>query len=173
MIQYVKGNILDSTAEYLVNPVNTVGVMGAGLALQFKNKYPYMFKEYKEICNTNQWFARGRGFRIVLAEEPKIHTIEQNDEIIETKTYTNKYIILFPTKRHWKDKSDLAMIDNNLEDLAQYFSEALLTSVVHSFNIAFPKLGCGCGRLNWEGQVKPLMERYLGGCRYVNAFIYE
>lgn len=150
MIEYIKGNIFDTKAEYIVNPVNTVGIMGAGLALQFKLKYPYMFKKYCEFCKDK------------LFDKEKIVFTPCSKQNLENKT-----IILFPTKNHWKYSSSLILIEQGLDKLLEK-----LKNDNKVYTIAFPKLGCGCGGLTWEVDVKPLMEKYLKNCDYINALIY-
>lgn len=132
MIHYVSGNIFDSPAQTLVNPVNTVGVMGKGLALEFKKRYPRMFEEYKKQCRDG-WLYVG-SFMLWRAKD--------------------HFVLNFPTKKHWKDPSSLIYVEAGLLSLANEYENYGISS------IAFPKLGCGNGGLDWE-VVKPVMERYL------------
>ncbi len=132
MIEYVKGNIFDSPAQVIVNPVNTVGVMGKGLALEFKKKYPEMFSAYKKMCE-NKALTTGK---LMLHFSP------------------DHWILLFPTKEHWRNPSKIEYIENGLKKFVNTYAEKNITS------IAFPKLGCGNGELDWA-VVKPLMEKYL------------
>lgn len=133
MLIYVKTNLFDSPAQVLVNTVNTVGVMGKGIALEFKKLYPLMFSQYQKFCETGQltvgklWIYRT----------------------------TNKWILNFPTKRNWRQKSRLEDIEAGLKKFRETYREQGITS------ISFPQLGVGNGGLNWESQVQPLMERYL------------
>ena len=132
MLKYVRGNIFCSECEVLVNPVNCVGVMGKGLALEFKQKYPDMFKSYQEVCKTKAlrlgcpMFVKG----------------------------ADKSIVLFPTKYHWKEKSKIEAVKEGLEVFVRGHKKLGIKSV------AFPKLGCGLGGLDWE-EVRPIMEYYL------------
>ncbi len=133
MLQFIQSSILDSQAQTVVNTVNTVGVMGKGLAHAFREKYPEMFKAYKKLCENNQfsvgqlWLWRG----------------------------ANQWVLNFPTKEHWRYPSKLAYIEAGLAKfVANYESRGIR-------EISFPRLGCGNGGLNWE-DVRPLMERYLG-----------
>jgi O-acetyl-ADP-ribose deacetylase (regulator of RNase III) len=137
-IRYVHGNLFDSQADCLVNAVNTVGVMGAGIALDFKRRYPSMFESYKMQCETGQL---------------KIGTLM----FYTPKTDPDKKICLFPTKEHWANPSRVEYIEAGLQAFVRYHKEWNIRS------IAFPKLGCGLGGLNWEYEVKPLMEKYLRG----------
>lgn len=133
MIHYVRGNILQSPAEARVNPVNCVGVMGKGLALQFKKAYPNNFEDYKTACDSG----------IVRLGEMFITVYYEHEDI-------KKYIINFPTKKHWLDRSYLPDIKEGLGDLIQWVSTLRIGSV------AIPKVGCGLGWLEW-GEVRPLI----------------
>lgn len=138
MLQFIKNkNIFNIDAKYLVNPVNCVGVMGKGLALEFKKKYPKMFYTYKLYCN-NRKINPGH-----------ITFIADGDHVI----------VLFPTKRHWRDRSKKEDIDNGLKDLSEQIDIILATG--NNFTIAIPRIGCGLGGLNWECQVKPLINERL------------
>ena len=143
MITYLSGDLFQSPAKVLVNTVNTVGVMGKGIALKFKRIYPEMFEAYRDHCE--------RG----------------NLEIGKLFLYKtpNKWILNFPTKKHWRNPSRVEYIEAGLSKLRTRGSEMGMTS------IAFPELGCGNGELDFEGQVKPLMEGYLGSLS-VPTFIY-
>lgn len=133
MITYTTGDIFTSHMQVLVNPVNTVGVMGKGLAKQFKIRFPLMFEAYKVACDS-QDLAIGR-----------LHLYQADD----------KWVLNFPTKAHWRAQSRLEYIEAGLERFIKIYRE----EGIHS--IAFPMLGCGLGGLDWEIEVKPLMERYL------------
>lgn len=133
MITYVKMNIFESPAQVIVNTVNTVGVMGKGIAKQFKEFYPEMFKEYQRFCE------------LKLLEVGKLW-------IYKTE---NKWILNFPTKKHWRNPSKIDYIEEDLQKFVANYKEKGIRS------ISFPPLGCGNGGLNWEKEVKPLMEKYL------------
>lgn len=134
MIEYKSGNLLNDPAEGLVNTVNTVGVMGKGIALQFKQAYPDMFKDYVKAYKENQ------------LEIGKMHVYKLNDLV------GPKYIINFPTKQHWRAPSKIEYIQKGLADLVRLVDEYNIQS------IALPPLGCGNGGLNWS-QVQPLIEK--------------
>jgi O-acetyl-ADP-ribose deacetylase (regulator of RNase III) len=137
MIAYISKNILISEAEALVNTVNTVGIMGKGIALQFREKFPLNYKLYVRACKNNE-VRIGKMF------------------VTETGMFTNpKYIINFPTKNNWRESSDLEYISEGLDDLVRVIAE----KNIHS--ITLPPLGCGNGGLDWK-VVKPLMEKKLG-----------
>ncbi|MGB3683118.1 MAG: macro domain-containing protein [Rubrobacteraceae bacterium] len=134
MIEFRKDNLLGADAEALVNTVNTVGVMGKGIALQFKKKFPGNFKAYERACK-NEEVRVGKMFTISL------------------DSLTNpQYIVNFPTKQHWKEKSRIEYVRDGLEDLLHEIERL----DIHS--IALPPLGCGNGGLDWESEVRPLIE---------------
>ncbi len=125
MITEATGNLLKSPVEALVNTVNTEGVMGKGIALQFKNAFPAMFKDYAA--------AAKRG-------EVKLGQVN----VWPTQALDGpRYVINFPTKAHWRAKSRIADIETGLQDLVRVVRELGITS------IAVPPLGCGNGGLNW------------------------
>ncbi|MFM9117679.1 MAG: macro domain-containing protein [Planctomycetota bacterium] len=133
MIEYIHGNLLEAETEALVNTVNCVGFMGKGIALQFKQAFPNNFNAYEKACHAHE-VQPGRMF------------------IFETHAMIGpKYIINFPTKRHWKGQSKMEDIDAGLE--------ALIKDVVRLGikSIAVPPLGCGLGGLDWN-QVRPRIE---------------
>ncbi len=132
MIEYIEGDIFDSPAQVIVNTVNTVGVMGKGLALSFKKRYPDMFESYKKVCEKHQLTIG----KLMLYQE------------------ADHWILLFPTKENWRNPSKLEYIEKGLMKFVSTYAEKHITS------IAFPKLGCGNGELDWD-LVRPLMERYL------------
>lgn len=148
MIQYKSGNILDERTQAIVNTVNCVGVMGRGIALEFKNRYPENFRAYALACKRHQMLP-GTMF---------VHHTGELDY--------PQYIINFPTKLHWKEKSRIEYIQTGLEDLVKVINRYS----IHS--IAVPPLGCGLGGLSWS-IVKPLIERTLGGIAELSLVIYE
>lgn len=147
MINFVKGDIFTADVEALVNPVNCVGVMGAGLAKQFKCRYPYNYILYREACKQK-----------VL----KLGTVHY----VFVSTNKPQYVINFPTKHHWRENSTLKNIESGLEALVLTIKSREIRS------IAIPRLGCGLGGLNWE-EVKPLIVKYLGPLERCDTLIYE
>lgn len=137
MIELVTGSIFDSDAECIVNPVNCVGVMGGGLALEFKHRFPEMYQDYKKIC-TDGILIPGRPYFWESMDDPQT------------------MICLFPTKDHWKNPSTVQMID---EGMKHFHTVVLEEELCHS--IAFPMLGSGLGGLNFEHQVLPLFVRHF------------
>ena len=133
MITYTNGDLFESPAKVLVNTVNTCGVMGKGIALRFKQIYPEMFQRYREHCE-NRHLTIGR---LYLYKTP------------------HKWILNFPTKEHWRSPSRVEYIEAGLKKFRSTFAEIGVTSV------AFPMLGCGNGELDFETQVKPLMDQFL------------
>lgn len=136
MIEYKNGDILREDVEAIVNTVNCVGIMGRGLALQFKNKFPQNFKEYQLACTNNE-VQLGKMF------------VHQTGQLINPK-----YIINFPTKGHWKQNSKIEDISNGLDDLITIIEKYSIKS------IAIPPLGSGLGGLDWK-MVKKLIEEKL------------
>jgi O-acetyl-ADP-ribose deacetylase (regulator of RNase III) len=143
MITYVVGDLFQSPARVLVNAVNTVGVMGKGVAEEFKRCFPDMFAQYQALCDGGQ-FAVGQ---LWLYKTP------------------HKWILNFPTKAHWRDPSRLEYVEAGLQKFADSYADQGITS------ISFPLLGCGAGGLDWPTQVRPLMERYLAALP-INAYIH-
>jgi O-acetyl-ADP-ribose deacetylase (regulator of RNase III) len=149
MIEYRSGNILKSEAEALVNTVNCVGVMGRGVALQFKNAFPDNFKAYAAACRREQ-VQPGRMF------------------VFETGQLTPpRYIINFPTKRHWRGKSRIEDIDAGLAALVAEIRARRIGS------IALPPLGSGLGGLDWLAEVRPRIEAALRALDDVQVIVYE
>lgn len=148
MIILKQGNLLDDEAEALVNTVNCVGVMGKGIALQFKQAFPEMFLEYKKACQKKEVLPG------------KMHVVEMRSLI------NPKYIINFPTKRHWKNKSRMDDIQSGLEDLIRVVKE------LHIKSIAIPPLGCGNGGLKWL-DVFPKIEMAFKELPEVKVHLYK
>ncbi|MEG3895747.1 MULTISPECIES: type II toxin-antitoxin system antitoxin DNA ADP-ribosyl glycohydrolase DarG [unclassified Microcoleus] len=148
MIEIQQGNLLKVNAEALVNTVNCVGVMGKGIALQFKQAYPENFRQYEKACRAGE-VQPGQMF------------------VISTGNLFNpRYIINFPTKRHWKGKSKIEDIKSGLTALIQEIKQLGITS------IAVPPLGCGNGGLSWK-TVKPLIESAFLELPNVQVLLFE
>ncbi len=148
MIRLANGNLLDSGAEALVNTVNCVGVMGKGIALQFKQAFPQVFGAYQRACWRRE-VQPGRMFTV------------------ETGQIVNpRFVINFPTKRHWKGKSRLEDIDAGLPALAAELRRLGVRSV------AVPPLGCGSGGLDWD-VVRPRIEAALAAVADVEVHLFE
>ncbi|TQE99651.1 MAG: macro domain-containing protein [Spiribacter salinus] len=148
MIEYKSGDILREDAQALVNTVNCVGVMGRGIALQFKKAFPKNFNAYASACK-NEEVQPGRMF------------------VFETGQLTNpRYIINFPTKRHWRGKSRIEDINAGLGDLAATIRQHDIRS------IAIPPLGSGLGGLEWA-EVKARIEEHLASLDDVQVLVFE
>ncbi len=146
MIIEGQGSLLEAQADALVNTVNTVGVMGKGVALQFKQAFPANFTEYEKACRKGQ-VELGRMF------------------VTHTGKFQPRLIVNFPTKKHWKNNSQLADIRTGLEDLVRIVKEEKVGS------IALPPLGCGLGGLRWE-EVRPLIEEAFASLTNVETILY-
>lgn len=147
MISFKVGNILDAEVDAMVNTVNCVGIMGRGIALQFKNMFPDNFKAYAQACNRKE-VQPGRMF------------------VFETGEFSPRYIVNFPTKRHWKGKSRIEDIDAGLLDLVHVVRQLRIRS------IAVPALGSGLGGLDWK-IVRPRIIRAFEGIPDIDVVIYE
>ncbi len=147
-LEFKNSDIFETEAEALVNTVNCVGVMGRGLALQFKKRYPDNFKVYKAACD--------------------------RDEVVPGKMFVHqrmaldfpKFIINFPTKRHWRGKSRIEDIQSGMKDLSRLLREHQIRSV------AIPPLGAGLGGLHWP-DVKAIIISELSGLDNLRVFIHE
>ena len=148
MITYVTGNLMESPAVALVNTVNTVGVMGKGIALQFKNAFPHNFEVYREACK-NKELAIG-----------KILAVKDRDLL-----WGEKLILDFPTKTDWRLPSEYEYIESGLVALREYV-------IIHQVeSLAIPPLGCGNGGLDWL-KVKPMIADAMEGIE-LPIWIYE
>lgn len=137
MINVKIGNIFDSDAQTLVNTVNCVGVMGKGIAAEFKKQYPDMFHAYKKLCDSG----------LVKLGEPYLY-----------RDLFGKSVVNFPTKKHWRSPSRLKDIESGLDYFVEHYEDWKIESV------AFPPLGCGNGGLEWT-EVGPLMYKKLSSLK--------
>lgn len=149
MVQYTRGNLLKPPhAEALVNAVNCVGVMGRGIAAQFKRTYPENFRAYEAACKRKE-VVPGRMF------------------VFATGQITNpRFILNFPTKHHWRDQARIEDIEIGLATLVVEVQTRSIKS------IALPALGCGLGCLDWQ-DVYPLIERAFSAMPDVHALVYQ
>lgn len=148
MLEFVKGNFFDFDADIRVNTVNCVGVMGAGVALAFKNKYPEMFKEYVRQCKANE-IAPGKP------------SVWKKEDMFSKGVE----IINFPTKDHWRNSSKYDYIESGLIWLSNYLKNK------EGLTITLPALGCGHGGLDWN-IVKQLILKYLSKTKN-NILVFE
>lgn len=148
MMRFTTGNLLDSYADAVVNTVNTVGIMGKGIALMFKEAFPANFHAYEAACKRGE-VRTGKMF----VTEPLMMGAP-------------RWIINFPTKEHWRGKTRLEWIESGLQDLRRVILDKKIQS------IALPPLGCGNGGLEWR-VVRPLIERALADLPDVDVIVYE
>ena len=134
-LRYVTGDLLNSNAQALINTVNCVGIMGKGIAKQFKDKYPDNYKRYKNACDMK---LVQTGALFITIDHP-----------------SNKTIINLPTKQDWQNPSEIEWIVQGLRTLREFLQNM-------SMSVALPPLGCGNGGLDWETQVHPLVVEILG-----------
>ena len=147
-MKFTQGNLLDAPVEALVNTVNTVGVMGKGIALMFKEAFPANFRAYEDACKQKE-VKIGKMF------------------VTENRTFSGpRWIINFPTKKHWRQPSKLEWIIEGLGDLRRFIQEHQIRS------IALPPLGAGNGGLDWS-EVRPEVERILGDLEGVDILVFE
>ena len=147
MIRFVKGDILDAAVEAVVNPVNCVGVMGAGLAQQFRSRYRKNYLAYRSACKRKE------------VRVGKMFVFDNGNED------GPRYVVNFPTKVHWKDTSSLEYIHLGLKAL----KAALIDRHIQS--VALPRLGCGCGKLPWE-TVRGMILRQFSDLTNVEILVY-
>ncbi|MBZ9818936.1 macro domain-containing protein [Mesorhizobium sp. CA4] len=132
MITFLESSVFESPAQTLVNTVNTVGVMGKGIAKEFKSRYPRMFREYRGLCEAHAF------------QVGNLHLWRSD----------TRWVLNFPTKTTWKLPSKMEYIERGLRKFVATYKDLGITSV------SFPPLGCGNGNLNWD-DVRPLMESHL------------
>jgi O-acetyl-ADP-ribose deacetylase (regulator of RNase III) len=148
MIEFVHGNLFGAEVEAFTNAVNCVGVMGKGIALEFKRRYPDAFAAYKQTCDTGQLrlgqvFVFDRG-----------------------KSVSPRYIVHFPTKNHWRDSSQIEDIETGLKSLVSELYKLQIDS------IAIPALGCGLGGLEWTS-VRQEIETAFAACKTVKVLVFQ
>jgi O-acetyl-ADP-ribose deacetylase (regulator of RNase III) len=148
MIEFTQGNLLESRAEALVNTVNTVGVMGKGVALMFKEAFPENFKKYEVACRAEE-LRVGKMF------------VTRRDALLGPK-----WVINFPTKEHWRYPSKMEWVERGLDDLKSVIMENKIRS------IALPPLGAGNGGLDWA-KVRELIVEKLKDLKDIQVIIYE
>jgi len=148
VIEFTKGDLLEAEVEALVNAVNTEGVMGKGIALQFRKRFPDMFDEYRRACKSGE------------VQPGRMHVFERKD------LAPPRFIINFPTKRDWRSPSRLEDIEAGLRALAEEVQRRNICS------IALPPLGCGNGGLDWQS-VLPCIKATLGPLANVRVLVFS
>jgi len=136
-IRIVYGDLFESKASCLICTVNLVGVMGAGVAKEFRDRHPDLYYRYKQLCRKHLL---------------TIHTL-----MVYQPSNARYRVVMVPTKRHWKDSSRLDDVEESIRALAAWCNEH------NVIDIAMPPLGCGNGGLDFESQVKPLIYRCFSG----------
>ncbi len=149
-IEYKSGDMFDEPTEAIVNTVNCVGVMGKGVALEFKRRWPENFKAYKRLCDDKR-LSPGKVF------------VFDNYNILDEGKH--RYLINFPTKDHWRSRSKIEYVEEGLDDLVRQVRELDIKSV------ALPPLGCGNGGLDWA-EVQPLIEEKLARLPHVRFVVF-
>lgn len=155
MIEIRRGDLFEADVEALVNTVNCVGVMGKGIALQFKLRFPENFKQYKTVCDADE------------LEPGEVFVFDRGDLFGDEETDSGRprYIINVPTKTHWKNPSKLEYIEAGMEALVQEIEARNIAS------IAIPPLGCGNGGLDWD-DVRPIIESHLDPLPEVRTVLF-
>jgi O-acetyl-ADP-ribose deacetylase (regulator of RNase III) len=148
MVKVVSGNLFDAKVEALVNTVNTAGVMGKGLALQFKKAFPENNRAYEAACEHGD------------VQIGKMFVFDAGGIVLP------RYIINFPTKKHWRGASKLDYIEQGLQDLVHVLKDRQIKS------IAIPPVGAGLGGLSWS-EVRPVIEAALSGLEQVQVLLFE
>lgn len=148
MIDLVQGDLLEAHAEALVNAVNTVGIMGKGLALQFARAHSAMLADYQRACKAGE------------VQPGRMHIF------VRPGSGLPRFLINFPTKRHWRSSSRIEDIAAGLDALVLDIQRLGIKS------IAIPPLGCGHGGLDWN-RVLPLIREKLQGLHQVRVLVYE
>ena len=145
MIELASGDLLSADAQALVNPVNCVGAMGRGLAAQFRDAFPENFDAYRAACRNG---------------------VLQPGRVLATELRGDRYVINFPTKRHWRSASRVEDIVAGLEAFVDELERLGVRSV------AVPALGCGAGGLDWA-DVRPMLVDAFEGLPDVRVFLFE
>ena len=151
MMDFKRGNLFEAEVEALVNTVNTVGVMGKGIALQFSRSFPEIMQPYKEACKSGTL---------------TVGTVQTVPLPLLQGMTGPKYVINFPTKKHWKGDSKIEFVESGLKALREEIER------LHIKSIAIPPLGCGLGGLNWN-TVRREIEKALGDISDVQILVFE
>ena len=155
MITYHQGDLFKSNCQTLVCTVNCQGVMGKGIALEFKKNFPEMFTKYRDTCLYSKTQLK-HGGDLWLYRYPDLEQFTLWDTDGHLNTGRQSRVLCFATKEKWRNPSKLEWIDRGLGEFVKLYKGWDVTS------IAFPKLGCNNGGLDWD-EVRPMMEKYLSG----------
>lgn len=148
-LTFKTGDMFQESAEAIVNTVNCVGVMGKGVALEFKHRWPENFKAYKRLCDSQQ------------LRPGKVYVHQVGDMLTDGR----RFLVNFPTKDHWRAKSKMEFIDTGLDDFIAQILKLKIKSVV------MPPLGCGNGGLDWS-EVKALLTDKLTPIEGVDFIVF-
>ena len=151
MLEFVRGNLFEAEVDALVNTVNTVGVMGKGIALQFSRSFPEIVQPYKEACESGSL---------------TIGTVQTIRLPLLQGVASPKYVINFPTKKHWKGNSQIEFIESGLHALREEVER------LHIRSVAIPPLGCGLGGLSWS-DVRLHIERVFAEIGNLQVLVFE
>ena len=156
-MEFVTGDMFESGADALVNPTNCVGVMGKGLAKEFKRRFPEMFKEYKDLCDDGL-ILPGEVCSLTVGDIPP------------------RFVFNFPTKKHWRDPSQLSYIEAglvSLKNLTRYVSDRSIRNGEPPVqSVAIPAVGCGLGGLDWA-VVRPMIEAEFANVVDFQVWVFE
>lgn len=154
---YKPENILDNHSDALVIPVNCVGVMGKGLALQFKEKYPEMYKQYVKLCKAGT-------LTLGMIDADNFLTGNRWDTI--SNTFVPQEFVMFPTKGHWRENSNYQDIFSGLKQMHDFIKEHRNPK----YAIAIPALGCGNGGLEWHKVQYAIVRTFYNSTIHANIF---
>jgi O-acetyl-ADP-ribose deacetylase (regulator of RNase III) len=146
MIRLVRGDLLEAETEAVVNAVNTVGIMGKGIALQFQGVFPENYRAYQAACRR--------------------HEVQIGRMFVTRRPSHPRWIINFPTKKHWRQKAEIEWVMEGLDDLKRLIQQHGIRS------ISIPALGCGNGGLPWSTVHREIVAR-LGELADVDVVVYE
>ena len=164
-VEYTERDLFSLDVDMLINSVNTVGIMGAGIAKKFKEKFPEMYKDYREACKTGKIYVDAD-----ITVTVRKNKIEWDFKVFGWKPHIwigeDIIILNFPTKIDWRWPSSYEIITEGLKWLRKNIGTISTTANREVKYVGLPKLGCGLGGLKWS-KVKTLIEKYLSGLNEV------
>ena len=161
-ITYKTGDMFQENAQAIINTVNCVGVMGKGVALEFKRRWKFNFDAYKKACDNGTMQV---GKILVVKNKKQYSLLEENTN--ENTEQDFEYLLNFPTKNHWRSKSKIEYITDGMDDLISVIKKHNIT------NIVIPPLGCGNGQLDWNTVKQIIIDRLSTLDDTITAIIYE
>lgn len=150
-LRFTTGNMFESLGEAIVNTVNCVGVMGKGVALEFKRRWPENYRAYKRVCDTG-------------ALRPGKIFVFENQDMFDPQG--RRFLVNFPTKDHWREGARMEFIDHGLDDFVSWMQRLRIRSVV------MPPLGCGNGGLDWR-KVREVIQEKLSQLTETDIIVFE